>query len=155
MSGHDHHREDPARGGFWSETVVRSPDAGGEWHLGGRWTASADGALAWLRDQALRLATALDPPADASGPFPAAALRRRPAAGWDPGGFFADWAADHGYQRVQRAALLAGRPISVNTRGPDRVCGGPGPPADVEVLYSLSARPVPRTLTTRRLLRSG
>ncbi|WP_103503782.1 MULTISPECIES: hypothetical protein [unclassified Streptomyces] len=137
--------------GYWAETVVRSPDAGGEWYLGGRWSASPDGALAWMCDQARRLATALDPPADATGPFPTPALAETDDAAWNPGRIFAEWADDAVYQRIQRTALYEGHPVSVNTRGPDRICGL----GEVEVLYSLSARPVHRHATARRLLRAG
>ncbi|WP_130797029.1 hypothetical protein [Streptomyces otsuchiensis] len=137
--------------GYWCETVVRSPDAGGEWYLGGHWAASPAGALAWMCGQAARLATALDPPADATGPFPSHALTRPQPGSWNPGRVFGEWAEDAVYQRVQQDALRSGRPVSVNARGPDRICGF----GDVEVLYSLSARPIHRHTTVRRLLRAA
>ncbi|NJQ14455.1 hypothetical protein [Streptomyces bohaiensis] len=137
--------------GYWAETVVRSPDAGGEWHLGGHWAASPEGALAWMRGQAERLATALDPPADPRGPFPTTVLAPVTDGSWSPGLVFAEWATDLGYQQVQRRALREGRPVSVNTRGPDRLCGL----GHVEVHYSLSARPIHRHTTARRLLRAA
>ncbi|WP_167968349.1 hypothetical protein [Streptomyces lonarensis] len=119
--------------GYWAETVARSPDAGGEWHLGGWWAPGAWGALTWIRQEGLRLGHALGPDCEAAS-------------------VFRDWAADTAYLRVQLAALLAGRPVSVNTRGPDRICAAGqhsrAPGADsgraVEVLYSVSARPVRR-----------
>ncbi|WP_146057201.1 MULTISPECIES: hypothetical protein [unclassified Streptomyces] len=119
--------------GYWAETVARSPDAGGEWHLGGWWTPGAWGALTWIRQEGLRLAHTLGPGCDATS-------------------VFRDWADDRAYLRVQLAALLAGHPVSVNTRGPDLICttgpadGGTGKNAGlaVEVLYSISARAVHR-----------
>ncbi|NJP66423.1 hypothetical protein [Streptomyces spiramenti] len=53
---------------------------------------------------------------------------------------FREWAAGTEFRAVQCAALADGQPISANARGPDRVCGS----ADVEVLYSLAARPILR-----------
>ncbi|WP_130797504.1 hypothetical protein [Streptomyces otsuchiensis] len=73
---------------------------------------------------------------------------------------FREWAEDSAYRRVQLAALLAGHPVSVNARGPDRICGlGPvendaGADTEVEVLYSVSARPIRRPATSRLLQHS-
>ncbi|MFX4293748.1 hypothetical protein [Streptomyces bohaiensis] len=90
-----------------------------------------------MRAEAERLARALSPrPGD--GPAPSRALRTAAASTWDPAGVLRGWAADDAYQRVQAGALGEGRPVGVNTRGPDRVCGLGG----VEVLYSVTARPV-------------
>ncbi|WP_130799550.1 hypothetical protein [Streptomyces otsuchiensis] len=129
--------------------MVRSPDAAAEWHLGGAWTATPASALVWMRGQARRLAEALDPE-PGSGPYPRACLRPADAAGWSPGRTFREWVEDADYQSVQLSALTKGRPISVNTRGPDRICGA----GDVEVFYSLSARRVHRHAPARRLLRA-
>ncbi|MFX4293191.1 hypothetical protein [Streptomyces bohaiensis] len=134
--------------GFWCETVVRCPDAGGEWYLGGQWAATPAEALRWLRSQALRLADALDPRPGA-GPLPAGALAAVASSPWSPGRVFRDWADDTAFLRVQQAALAAGRPVSANARGPDRIRGV----GAVDVLYSLSARPVLRGAPARRLLR--
>ncbi|NJQ14552.1 hypothetical protein [Streptomyces bohaiensis] len=139
----------PPADGVWCETVVRSPDAGAEWHLGGGWSTTAALALGWMRGAALRLADALDPrPAD--GPFPPGCLRLAAPDDGNPGAVFRDWAADAEYQAVQRAALDAGRPVSVNSRGPDVVCGS----GEVDVLYSLSARPVRAGAPSRRVVRA-
>ncbi|NJQ14714.1 hypothetical protein [Streptomyces bohaiensis] len=125
--------------GIWCEVVARSPEAGGEWYLGGHWADCAPEAMAWLRRQALRLADALEPTPVAS-PFPIWTLTPVSSGDGSPAQVFRDWADDHAFQQVQRAALAAGRPISTNARGPDRVdgCG------EVDVLYSLSARPILR-----------
>lgn len=123
--------------GYWNESVARCPDAGGEWYLGSGWTATPADSLAWMRAEAERLARALSP-RPGEGPAPSEALRPAAATSWDPAGVLRGWAADDAYQRVQAGALGEGRPVSVNTRGPDRVCGLGG----VEVLYSVSARPV-------------
>lgn len=130
--------------GYWAETVARSPDAGSEWHLGGWWAPGAWGALTWIRQEGLRLAHALEPGCEAAA-------------------VFRDWAADTAYLRVQLAALLAGRPVSVNTCGPDRICAvgqhsgspGAGTGRAVEVLYSVSARPVRRHPRALRFPRPG
>ncbi|NJP66607.1 hypothetical protein [Streptomyces spiramenti] len=130
--------------GYWAETVARSPDAGGEWHLGGWWAPGAWGALTWIRQEGLRLGHALGPGCEAAS-------------------VFRDWAADTAYLRVQLAALLAGRPVSVNTCGPDRICAvgqrpgapGAGTGGAVEVLYSISARPVRRHPRALRFPRPG
>uniref|UniRef100_UPI0013004A48 hypothetical protein n=1 Tax=Streptomyces otsuchiensis TaxID=2681388 RepID=UPI0013004A48 len=82
--------------------------------------------------------------------LPAAALRPGDPRDWNPGRTFRDWAADTAYHHTQRRALASGRPVSANTRGPDRVCGL----GEVEVFYSLSARPVLRDTASRRLLRA-
>lgn len=122
--------------GFWGELVVRSPDAHGEWYLGGHWAAGPADALRWMVDRAGRLADALDP-VPRGGPFPPAVLESA-GEGYDPAAVFREWVADAGYQRVQQRALRGGRPVSVNSRGPDVVTGQ----GEVEVLYSLSCRPV-------------
>ncbi|WP_103503284.1 MULTISPECIES: hypothetical protein [unclassified Streptomyces] len=146
-------RRRPWPDGYWCETVVRSPDAGGEWHLGGHWAHTPDAALQWLRGQALRLADALEP-LPGHGPFPDSALHAVERPGQDgghrPGQLLRDWAADTAYHHIQCRALTSGRPISANTRGPDRICGF----GEVEVFYSLSARPIRRDAATRRLLRA-
>ncbi|WP_103502726.1 hypothetical protein [Streptomyces sp. SM14] len=142
--------EPDALDGFWAETVVRSPDAGGEWHLGGRWSPTPQEAVGWMREQAWRVAVALDPEPFA-GPFAPAVLEPAHPDGHEAARTFREWAEDAAYQRLQADALAAGRPVSVNTRGPDRICGL----GEVEVFYSLSARPVRRrvALTGRSGLR--
>ncbi|WP_103503866.1 hypothetical protein [Streptomyces sp. SM14] len=121
--------------GYWGEAVARSVDLADAWRLSAQWTPSPDAALAWLREQALRLADALGhaPPVGGTAEV------------------FREWAADHAYQRVQLTALAGGQPISANACGPDRIHGQG---RDIEVLYSLSARPIHRDATTRRLLRA-
>ncbi|NJP65042.1 hypothetical protein [Streptomyces spiramenti] len=112
---------------------MRSPDAHAEWYVDGTWSATPDEALAWLRHRAERLASVLEAdPAHRPGTGPA-----EPAS--PVAAVLRDWAADAAFLRVQRDALAAGAPVSANARGPDRFHGG----ASVEVLYSLSARPVP------------
>lgn len=119
--------------GYWAEVVVRSPDAHAEWYVDGTWSATPDEALAWLRHRAERLASVLEVhPAHRPGTGPA-----EPAS--PVAAVARDWAADAAFLRVLRDALAAGAPVSANARGPDRFHGG----ASVEVLYSLSARPVP------------
>ncbi|NJQ06156.1 hypothetical protein [Streptomyces lonarensis] len=125
--------------GIWCEVVARSPEAGGEWYLGGHWADCAPEAMAWLRRQALRLAEALEPSPVAS-PLPVRALTPLGCGDVSPAQVFRDWADDHAFQQVQRAALATGRPISTNARGPDRVDGCD----EVDVLYSLSARAILR-----------
>ncbi|MFX4292924.1 hypothetical protein [Streptomyces bohaiensis] len=123
----------PGVDGYWAETVVRSPDAGGEWYLSGTWADTPEEAVAWLHREAERLAGVLEsveePDADAEAAYaaPVATVLRA-------------WTRDAAFRDVQCAALAAGRRISANARGMDRVCGA----SDVEVLYSLSARPVLR-----------
>ncbi|WP_103502805.1 MULTISPECIES: hypothetical protein [unclassified Streptomyces] len=121
--------------GYWCEAVARSVDLADTWRLSAHRSHSPEHALVWLRDQALRLADALghEPPFGATA------------------NIFRDWAADHAYQRVQLTALAGGQPISANACGPDRIHGQG---RDIEVLYSLSARPINRDATTRRLLRA-
>lgn len=117
------------------------PDAHGEWYLGGHWAEGPEGALLWMVDRAERLADALDP-VPCGRPFPPAVLESA-GEGHDPAAVCRDWAADAGYQRVQARALWGGRPVSVNSRGPDVVIvRGGGDGGGVEVLYSLSCRPV-------------
>ncbi|WP_103528824.1 hypothetical protein [Streptomyces sp. SM12] len=96
------------------------------------WADTPDDALRWLHDQAARLADVLDADDDQADEqsqytMPVATV-------------FREWAEDTEFRAVQRAALADGQPISANARGPDRICGS----ADVEVLYSLAARPVLR-----------
>ncbi|WP_130799807.1 hypothetical protein [Streptomyces otsuchiensis] len=121
--------------GYWCEAVARSVDLADTWRLSAQRTPSPEAALAWLREQALRLADALGH----APPFGTTA------------DVFRDWAADHAYQRIQLAALASGQPISANACGPDRIHGQG---RDIEVLYSLSARPIHRDATTRHLLRT-
>lgn len=115
--------------GYWCELVARSPDGADEWYLGGVWLSSPDEALTWLRDQAARLASALDS---------------------SVGQVFAEWLADIDYQSVQLATLRAGRPVSANAGGMDRIAGR----GDLFVFYSLTCRPVmahhPQTQNERR-----
>ncbi|MFX4293901.1 hypothetical protein [Streptomyces bohaiensis] len=124
-----------AVGGYWAESVARSPEAGGEWYLAGVSTATPGEALRWLHEQADRLAVLLegselqDGARQAGYAAPVAAVLR-------------EWTRDRDFRRVQCAALAAGHPVSANARGPDRIHDG----RRVEVLYSLSARPVPRPL---------
>ncbi|WP_219807461.1 hypothetical protein, partial [Streptomyces sp. SM14] len=148
--------------GYWCETVARCPGAAGEWHLGGRRCGDPGAAVGWMRGQALRLAHALDHRHDTGLRSPA---QRHPLgshhrtdpgdpdrAGSDPATVFRRWADDAAYHHFQKATLAAGRPVSVNAHGPDRICGAAG--RDVEVLYSLSARPIHRLVGARRLLRA-
>ncbi|WP_103529677.1 hypothetical protein [Streptomyces sp. SM12] len=121
--------------GYWCEAVARSVDLADTWRLSAQRTPSPEHALAWLREQALHLAHALG-----HGP---------PVGGTAE--VFREWAADHAYQRIQLAALASGQPISANACGPDRIHGQG---RDIEVLYSLSARPIHRDATTRHLLRT-
>ncbi|NJQ06089.1 hypothetical protein [Streptomyces lonarensis] len=123
---------DRAVDGYWADATVRSPDAGGEWHLAGAWFDTASAAVDWLHGEAERLAAVLESfESEQSGQSgyasPVSAV-------------FREWAADEAFRSVQCAALADGQPISANARGPDRVCGS----ADVEVLYSLAARPILR-----------
>lgn len=104
--------------GYWCELVACSPDAEAEWLLAVHGTACPGEAMDWLRCRARRLATVL--------------------AGTFPGRAFAEWCADAGYQAAQRAALAAGRRISVNAGGQEEAGGG----GSVFVLYSLSCRRV-------------
>jgi hypothetical protein len=119
--------------GYWCEAVARSVDLADTWRLSSQRTHSPDAALAWLREQALRLADVLGhaPPVGATADV------------------FREWAADHAHQRIQLTALANGQPISANACGPDRIHGQG---RDIKVLYSLSARPIHRDATTRRLL---
>lgn len=122
------------RPGYWAEVVVRSPDAHAEWYVDGTWSATPDEALAWLHHRAERLASVLEAVPAAHRPDTGPAEPASPVAA-----VLRDWAADAAFRRVQRDALAAGAPVSANAIGPDRFHGG----ASVEVLYSLSARPVP------------
>ncbi|NJQ15137.1 hypothetical protein [Streptomyces bohaiensis] len=118
--------------GYWAEAKVRSPDAGGEWYLAGAWLDTASAAVAWLHGEAERLAAVLESVESEQGG----------QSGYSSpvSSVFREWAADDAFRAVQCAALADGRPVSANARGSDRICGA----ADVEVLYSLSARPVLR-----------
>ncbi|WP_103502381.1 hypothetical protein [Streptomyces sp. SM14] len=97
------------------------------------WADTPDDALNWLHHQATRLADVLDvaqgDQAEDQHQYVTPVCE-----------VFREWAADAAFREVQRAALADGQPISANARGPDRICGS----ADVEVLYSLAARPVLR-----------
>ncbi|NJQ04770.1 hypothetical protein [Streptomyces lonarensis] len=119
--------------GYWAEAVVRSPDAGGEWYLSGTWADTPEEAVAWLHREAERLATVLE-----SVEEPAAGAEAEYAA--PVATVFREWTRDAAFREVQCAALAAGRRVSANARGMDRICGA----SDVEVLYSLSARPIQR-----------
>ncbi|NJQ16904.1 hypothetical protein [Streptomyces bohaiensis] len=123
--------------GYWCETVARGPDAGRDWYLGGFWAASPDAAVDWLRRQGLRMATALAPHPGRDRPV-GAAVAAAVASEVNPGQVFRDWAEDAAFHEVQRKALRDGHPISANARDTERVRGL----GEVEVLYSLSARPV-------------
>jgi hypothetical protein len=133
------------RDAYWCEVVARSPDAEGEWMLGGHRSATPGQALRWLRGQARRLADALDP-IPGRGPFPAGSLRQLGPGAPNPGRIFREWAADLPFQRLQLAALANGRHISVNAGGPDRVSGR----GDANVYYSLSCRPIALDFPTDR-----
>ncbi|NJQ15924.1 hypothetical protein [Streptomyces bohaiensis] len=123
--------------GYHCEVVARSPDAAGEWYVATTWADTPDDALDWLHHQATRLADVLDAAEDDQ-----AAEQHRYAA--PVATVFREWVADAEFRGVQCAALAGGQPISANARGPDRVCGS----ADVEVLYSLAARPILRPVLT-------
>ncbi|MDB1086289.1 hypothetical protein PJ985_01715 [Streptomyces sp. ACA25] len=123
--------------GYWCEVVARSPDAAGEWALGGYGAATPSLALRWLRGQARRLSDALDP-LPGHGPFPVRSLRPVAPNAPNPGRVFREWLVDLRYQETQLSALLDGRHISVNAGGPDRVGGT----CDADVYYSLSCRPI-------------
>ncbi|WP_130798671.1 hypothetical protein [Streptomyces otsuchiensis] len=132
--------------GFLCEVVARSPDAGGEWYLANTWADTPDDALNWLHHQAGRLADVLDAAEVDQAEVDQAEERSQyttPVAT-----VFREWAADDAFRHVQRAALADGQPISANARGPDRICGS----ADVEVLYSLSARSILRPAPIRLYL---
>lgn len=103
--------------GYWCELVARSPEIGDEWYLGGTWVWSPGQALDWLRSRARVLDLSLEGTA---------------------GEVFLGWSADHAYQRTQRAALEAGRPISVNAGGREPITDG----TEAFVFYSLACRPV-------------
>ncbi|MFX4291601.1 hypothetical protein [Streptomyces bohaiensis] len=119
--------------GYWAEAKVRSPEAGGEWYLSGAWLDTPEEAVAWLRGEADRLAAVLesadaDPAEEDCGyACPVSVV-------------FREWAADAEFRAVQCAALAEGQPVSANARGMDRIWGA----ESVEVLYSLSARPLLR-----------
>ncbi|NJP65454.1 hypothetical protein [Streptomyces spiramenti] len=124
--------------GYWAEVKVRSPEAGGEWYLSGAWLDTPEEAVAWLHGEAGRLAAVLE------------AVDGDPAEG--DGGcacpvsvVFREWAADAEFRAVQCAALAGGEHVSANARGADRIWGS----EDVEVLYSLSARPLLRPASGR------
>ncbi|NJQ15236.1 hypothetical protein [Streptomyces bohaiensis] len=119
--------------GYHCEVVARSPDAAGEWYLATTWADTPDDALDWLHHQAARLADVLD-----AAPDDRAEEQRQYATPVPT--VFREWTADAEFRAVQCAALADGHPISANARGPDRVCGS----GDVEVLYSLAARPILR-----------
>ncbi|NJQ05236.1 hypothetical protein [Streptomyces lonarensis] len=124
--------------GYWAEAKVRSPEAGGEWYLSGAWLDSPEEAVAWLHSEADRLAAVLEAvdgdPAEEDGGYacPVSVV-------------FREWAADAEFRAVQCAALAGGQPVSANARGADRVWGAEA----VEVLYSLSARPLLRPASDR------
>ncbi|NJQ08017.1 hypothetical protein [Streptomyces lonarensis] len=123
--------------GYHCEVVARSPDAAGEWYLATTWADTPDDALDWLHHQAARLADALDVPRDDQSAEQCQYTTPVPAV-------FREWTADAEFRAVQCAALADGQPISANARGPDRVCGS----GEVEVLYSLAARPILRPVLT-------
>ncbi|NJP65729.1 hypothetical protein [Streptomyces spiramenti] len=122
--------------GYWAEVKVRSPDAGGEWYLAGAWFGAASAAVDWLHGEAERLAAVLE----------SFESEQSVQSGYSSpvSAVFREWAADEAFRVVQCAALADGQPISANARGPDRVCGA----GNVEVLYSLAARPILRPVLT-------
>ncbi|NJP66324.1 hypothetical protein [Streptomyces spiramenti] len=124
--------------GYWAEAKVRSPEAGGEWYLAGAWWDSPEEAVGWLHDQAERLASVLEATADCSGEASSGGVSAVAAV-------FREWTTDARFRSVQCAALAGGQPVSANARGTDRICGS----VDVEVFYSLSARPVLRPAPCR------
>ncbi|SFC55607.1 hypothetical protein SAMN05421773_10479 [Streptomyces aidingensis] len=123
--------------GYWCEVVARSPEASGEWFLSGYRANSPRLAVRWLRGQAARLANALDPK-PGIGPIPPECLWEIGPSSPNPGRIFREWMEDFRYQGTQMETLAAGRPISVNAGGPDRIFGF----CDADVFYSLSARPI-------------
>ncbi|NJP65811.1 hypothetical protein [Streptomyces spiramenti] len=127
MTGHGH------VDGYWAEAVVRSPDAGGEWYLSGTWTDTPEEAVAWLHREAEKLAAVLESVEGEQS-------RHARSYATPVAAVFREWTRDASFRAVQCAALAAGRRVSANARGPDRICGAD----DVEVLYSLSARPILR-----------
>jgi hypothetical protein len=130
--------------GYGCEVMARGPDMCREWMLGDYRAGTPRLALRWLRGQACRLADALDP-SPGHGPFPVESLRLiDPSGPPNPGRVFREWLNDLRCQEQQLSALVAGRHISVNAGGPDRVCGW----RDTDVLYSLSCRPIALTFLT-------
>ncbi|NJQ15371.1 hypothetical protein [Streptomyces bohaiensis] len=124
--------------GYWAEAKVRSPEAGGEWYLAGAWWDSPEEAVGWLHDQAERLASVLEATADCPEAVSGGGVGTVAAV-------FREWTTDARFRSVQCAALADGQPVSANARGTDRICGS----VDVEVFYSLSARPVLRPAPCR------
>lgn len=114
--------------GYWCAVVARMPLEGREWFLGGYQATAPHLAVRWLRQQARRLADALDP-VPGEGVLPSFCLRTVGAGQPNPGRVFRVWMADFRYQGTQLQALAAGRQISVGS-------------GDLDVWYSLSARPV-------------
>jgi hypothetical protein len=114
--------------GYWCAVAARAPDLSGEWFLGGYQATAPHLAVRWLREQARRLADALDPE-PGEGVFPAACLRRAGEGQPNPGRVFRTWMADFRYQGTQLQALAAGNQISISS-------------GDLDVCYCLSARPV-------------
>lgn len=113
--------------GYWCAVIARASD-GAEWYLGGHRAAAPHLAVRWLRQQARRIADALDP-VPGEGAIPASCLRPADLRGPNPGRVLRVWMADFRYQGTQLQALAAGRQISVSS-------------GDLEVCYHLSARPV-------------
>jgi hypothetical protein len=114
--------------GYWCAVVAHSPEATGEWFLGGYQATAPHLAVRWLRVQAMRLADALDP-LPGEGIFPSGCLRPVGEGQPNPGQVFRAWVMDFRYQGTQLHALAAGRQISVSS-------------GDRDVCYSLSARPI-------------
>lgn len=126
--------------GYWCEAVAHSHGCGRGWMLSGHLAHSPRLAMRWLRGQADRLANALDP-VPGVGPLPASCLRQVDETSFTAatGSFFREWRADDRHQEVQLSALTSGRCVSVSSAVLDTPFGA----ADAEVLFCLSARPLP------------
>ncbi|GAB2919184.1 hypothetical protein [Streptomyces mayteni] len=126
------------RVGYWCEvTVVMPARPPRVWALGCHLAGTPRLALRWLRGQAARLARALDPSPEPSGPFPAGVLHPVPPATPNPGRVFGDWLDDVQAQERQLEALKAGQLVVITAGSRDRVAGEAG---EFELRYRLTAR---------------
>lgn len=123
--------------GYWCAVVARNPETAEEWFLGGYRATAPHLAVRWLREQAARLAEALDPRPE-EGIFPVECLEEVGAGHPCPGAAFRVWMEDFRYQGTQLQALAAGSQISVSVVIPDRAMGRSG----ADICYALSARPI-------------
>lgn len=127
--------------GFWCNVTAWPGDLSREIFLGGYQAATPRLAVRWLRGQAARLASALDPQPGTGWTQGEAAktLRQLPDRlpdDWpDPGHMLREWQHDdHRHEQVM-AALLSGHPFALTTH-------------DYSAYYMLSARPVSVSLLT-------